>query len=328
MTILQRMNLFPLPNFSGAGAGGAGASTVAAGAGADTVAAGAGASTVAAGAGSDTLKAGAGADTMAGGGAWPENWRDEMAGGDAKFRERLGRYATPKDFARAGIEAQNKIQSGKAGEDIPMPDPAKDPDGAKAWREARGIPPDPKAYKIPDPVDKRLSDADKVLFGTLAEKAHGKNIPASSVEVVAEWYADQLEAQRGAQVEQDNRHAEEIEETLRKDWGPDYKANDTVARRYAEEVLGEGVSLFDARLPDGRKVGNVPEIIKGLAELGLAKYGDVSFAGGEAARVSEGRMAELKKMMDSDWDAWMANQPARDEYAKLLEAAQKRAPKQ
>ncbi len=104
-----------------------------------------------------------------------------------------------------------------------------------------------------------------------------------------------------------------------------------VAQRYASEVLG-GPDLMFARIPNrpeygenaGKMVGNVPGLVKSLAALGLAKYGDVSFAGGEQAKATESRKAELLKIMHSDIDKWNASPDLRKELFAINEAEAKR----
>ena len=65
-------------------------------------------------------------------------------------------------------------------------------------------------------------------------------------------------------------------------------------------------------------------MVKGLAKLGLAEYGDVAFAGGEKANATENRIKELKNVMDTNIDEWNAKPALRKEYFDLLAAQEKR----
>ena len=318
--------------------GGGGTDTVAAGGGADTIAAGGGADTVAAGGGADTIEGGASsartaaapnalkkegdADTK-GAGDWPADWREraiKAAGADEKTIDRLKRMDSPGALLKSYLAADAKINSGKLG-DEPMPDPAKDADGAKAWRTARGIPDDPTGYKLPDDMMKLLTDEDKPALAAFYADAHKAGVPQQHVQPLVGWYLNMLETQAVERNALDKTHSEETEEVLRAEWGSDFKPNRTIAKRYADEVVP---GLFDARLPDGRIVGNTPAFVKGLAKLGLQEYGDVAFAGGEQATVTENRKAELKKILDTDIDRWNAEPALRAEYGKLLAAEEKR----
>lgn len=323
----------------GGGGGGGGADTVAAGGGADTVAAGGGADTVAAGGGADTVEGGAASARVAapanaltkeggadgkGAGDWPDDWREraiKAAGADEKVIERLKRMDSPGALLKSFLEADKRINSGKPAADEPMPDPAKDADGAKSWRAARGIPAEASGYTLPDDLTKVLIDEDKPVLAAFYADAHKAGIPQQFVAPMVGWYLGMQEAQATERNANDKVHADQVEETLRAEWGSDFKPNRTIAKTYADEVVP---GLFNARLPDGRMVGNTPEFVRGLAQLGRLHYGDVSFAGGEQATASENRMAELKKIMDTDIDKWNASPDLRSEYGKLLEASSKR----
>lgn len=264
-----------------------------------------------------------GGDDGKGAGDWPSDWRERLAGGDAKALDRLKRFPSPADLGKSYLEADKRINSGKVGADEAMPDPAKDADGAKAWREARGIPTEATGYELTDDLKKLLTDEDKPVLASYFEAMHKANVPTPVVQQGVQWYLGLLEQEATQRNAADKAMMSETEEALRSEWGSDFKSNREIARRYGEEAF-PGVNLFAARLPDGRLVGNIPDVVKGLAKLGLAEYGDVTFAGGEKANAAESRMAELKKVMDTQWDTWQANQSMRDEYWKLVEADAKR----
>lgn len=240
---------------------------------------------------------------------------------DAKLVDRLKRYASPIAFGQAGIEAQNRIQSGKVADDVPMP---ADPEGAKKWRTERGIPEDATGYKIPDPVATRMTPEDKPVLESFTAFAHSKNAPPAFVEMAAEWYVGMQEEAAAATNEADKKAADATEDALRSEWGDEFRANKTVALRYATEAI-PGVEWFTARLPDGRALGNIPEVVKALAKFGLMEFGDQAFVGGAAAKATESRIAELKGKMTSNIDEWNAHPEWRKEYFDLLEAEQKRS---
>lgn len=292
------------------------------------------------GADGKTAIEGGGDQTKPAAGDWPTDWRERSATGpdgkvDAKLLERAKRYTDPVAMARAGFEAQNRIAAGKVNDDTPMPDPAKDADGAKKWREERGIPVEVTGYTIPDEISAKMLPTDKPVMENFTTFAHGKNWPARFVAEGAEWYTGLMDAQAEQRAAADREAASNVQDDLRKEWGEDYKPNNTIAQRFAEEAI-PGVPWFKARLPDdpalgkyaGMALGNITDVVKEFAGLGRLKYGDVAFAGGAAAKATESRMAELKTIMDTDIDKWNANPALRTEYGKLLEAAEKRNPRQ
>lgn len=253
---------------------------------------------------------------------FPEDWRDKMASGDAELRKALERYKSPADVAKANRDAQVKLRSGKTISDDPMPDPEKEPDKAKEWRKARGIPDDPTGYAVPDSVKNIVTDADKPKLAEFTEHMHKNNVPASAVGPALEFYFQADAAAREAIFEADKADKAEVEETLRAEWGPEFKPNSTIAKRFAEEVT-PGIDWFNARLPDGRQLGNIADFVKALADLGRERYGDVSFAGAEAVQRTTARKEELETMMTNKPDEYFGNPKLRQEYEKIIEAEQK-----
>ena len=67
--------------------------------------------------------------------AWPQDWRDQLAGGDEKLVKRAQRYASPRDVWNALVAAQNRISSGELKSVLPKD--AK-PEEIAAWRTEQG----------------------------------------------------------------------------------------------------------------------------------------------------------------------------------------------
>lgn len=337
----------PWVAFAPADAGGAGA-TQAAGAGADTIAGGAamqaagvGADTVTAGAGADKTsmqRAGEGVQEVVGAADFPADWREKIAIGadgkvDAKRLDQLKRFANPAAFGGSYFDAQSKIRSPAA--DVAMPDPVKDAEGAKKWREERGIPEDATGYKLPDTVTKALTDADKPVLANFTDFAHKKGASPAAVAMAAEWYTTFAASQLGEQVKMDKSSSSECDDVLRLEYGTDFKPMMTIAGRYANELFGvEGADILTmARFPvtldtpealRGKRIGDVPEVMKGFVTAALDKYGDVSFVGGEATKKSTDRLTELRNIMQTDIAKWDGNPALGVEYQGLLEAQNKR----
>jgi hypothetical protein len=255
-------------------------------------------------------------------GKWPDNWRDEIAGGDKDFRKHLDRYASPADYMKAGYAAQQKIRSGNpVADDEPMPDPEKEPEKAKEWRKARGIPDDPTGYAVPDEVAKLVTDEDKPRLALFTEAMHQAGVPQKYAGAAMAWYFKEQEAANAVIAEADKADKAETEDKLREEWGSDFRANSTVAKRFAEEIT-PGINWFEARLPDGRKLGNIPDFVMAINRLGLAEYGDVTFAGRDAADRSTNRMKEIELIMQNDPDRYTAE--LRKEYEALMEGEVRR----
>lgn len=245
---------------------------------------------------------------------------------DKQIVDRLKRYADPFAFGKAGLEAQARILSGKVGEDIPMPDAKTDPDGAKKWREERGIPLEPTGYDVPDTVKPLLTEADAPVLASYTTFAHEHGMTPAQVKMNLEWYGSLVEGQRAAIEDRDKSGSKAVEETLRKDWANDFTDNQTYMAEFVKSAFGE-VPFFMARIPDdpaygeyaGMTLGNVPAIAKKMAELGRLTLGDVVLENTREGKAQASRKAELKNIMDTDIDKWNQSPDLRKEYFGILE---------
>lgn len=254
---------------------------------------------------------------------FPEDWRDKMAGEDKELRKALDRYKSPADVAKANLAAQKRLRSGQVDLAEPMPDPEKEPDKAKDWRKARGIPDDPTGYEVPETVKAMVTDADKPRLAEFTEHMHKNNVPAPAAAAALEFYFQNIQATNEAIALADKADKGEVEEALRSEWGPEFKANSTVAKRFAEEAV-PGINWFEARLPDGRLLGSVPDFVKALADMGRERYGDVSFAGQEATARTTARKEEIERIMVEDHARYENDPKMRQEYREIIEAEERR----
>lgn len=261
---------------------------------------------------------------------WPKDWREKMATGadgkvDTKLADRLKRYDSPISFGRAGIEAQNRILSGKVNADEPMPDEAANPEGAKKWREERGIPTDPTGYQLPEGIADRLTEEDAPILANYTAYAHKAGMTPAQVAQNVEWYTSLVETQRAEQTEADTKAARDTEDALRTLWGDEFRSQQSAAAKFAREAV-PGIDWFTARLPDGRLLGNVPGVAQAFAELANLKYGDMAYEGGAGVKVAESRIAELRNIMNTDFAKWESSPELRKEYYSLVEKMPKAKP--
>lgn len=245
----------------------------------------------------------------------PENWRELMAGTDADALKELQRFE-PGKVGGALLNYKRQMRSGSF--DTPPP-PEDKPEELKAWREAHGIPVEESGYKVADDVSKRLVEEDKPVIANFIAAAHKANQPQAVVDFASKWYADMMDQQAAQQVKLDRESKSATEDVMRGEWGPDYTRNFAAAERFAKEVVPDA-NLFDARLPDGRRVGNAPEMLRALYALGVAKYGAAEVVGEAQLATAAGRMAEFeRKTADGT-----ITQAERAEWFKLIEADEAR----
>lgn len=230
---------------------------------------------------------------------WSDDWREKMAGGDKDTQKLLERYTNPVSAAKALKEARALISSGKIKRD--MPDPS-DKEALAEWRKENGIPDDATGYKLPETVVKRMTDDDKPMLASFTEFAHAKGAPQQVIEIASEWYFDMAEAAAEKTAADDKQAYDDCEATLRKDWvHGEYKANMQLGKRFLDDIPGVGANWAEARLPDGRKLGNVPEFVTWAAEQGRNHFGDAVFANAGAESRHMSRKAEIEKIRDTDF---------------------------
>lgn len=318
MTIIERLNLRPMPVFEAAGAEGAGAAGGAAAKPATTALESGGEG------GGDTGKSGAGEGGDGQGGAQPpelpENWREFFADDDDGKKE-IGRFKSPKDVTKALLEQKKKIRQGLDPNE-PAPE---DPEKLAEWRKARGVPDKPTEYKVPDAIQGQLRDIDKPIVSGYFEFMHKKNATQAQIDAGLEYYFGMEAATAADRAEADQSQMKEAVGTLKEMWGPDFKANSAIAKRAAVDLVPD-TDFYNARLPDGRLLGNVAEFSDLLVQLGLMKWGEGAYEQGEGrADAVADELETLRKKMKTDIKAWRADKAGQARYQELLEQKDRRA---
>jgi hypothetical protein len=280
---------------AGAGAGGqTGASAGAADAGAK-----AGAASGAADAGGQGAAA-AGAEGGAGAAAkeppkadWAEDWRTKLAG--EKPDKQLERMASPKDVYNSWKALQSKLSSGELKSTLPKD--AKPEDVAK-WRTENGIPEKHTDYKMPDGVV--VGDADKPLIDLFLQDMHGKNASPEMVQTAVASYYKIQEQQAAAIAEADVSHKDEMENTLRAEWGAEYRGNvNAITSMLSTAPGGIKDKILSARMADGRAIMNDPDVLRWFATTSreLNPVATVVPSGGDQMGAITDELAGIEKLM-------------------------------
>jgi hypothetical protein len=258
---------------------------------------------------------------------WPDDWRDlivEGAGKDADDLKKLAnRYGGPAGMAKALLAAQREIST--RGLAKPKPENPSDEKAMAEWRKSAGIPDDPTGYKLPDNVTKALTDEDKPVLAQFTEFAHQKGMTPDGVAIAAEWYTEMQQKAAEVQAEQDKAAVDACEDRLRAEWaGVEYKGNLNLASRFIEDHFGMPYKEFsDARLPDGRRLGDIPEFIMKLSDAGRNTFGDAVFASSDAAQKHDSRRAEIETILKTDRARYF-REGLDKEYAAILQKDEKR----
>ena len=236
--------------------------------------------------------------------AWPEDWRDKLAGGDEKLKNLLGRYTAPDAFAKAFKELRTAYDSRKPVKDeaAELPENPTEEQLA-AYRKAKGVPATFEDYEFEVPEGKELSDADYAIINDFAKAMHEKNMPADVVKNISGWFMEYQDtvAQQLADAAYETRVR--TEETLRAQWGADYRPNVNLMSNVLQEHLGTSAGEFlSKQFADGSRLGDNEQFIRLMADLARKVGGSTAelyttdvHTNGQSL---EARKAELMKMMN------------------------------
>lgn len=267
----------------------------------------------------DTLATGSDTADTSADTAGDADWRKEFTGGDEKLMKRISRYSSPAGLVKALVAAQDKIQEKANGG--PLPDNATDEQKAE-WRKSNGIPDKADAYKLPKVEGYDWSDGDKEVAGDFFSSAHEANMSQAQAEKALGWYAQRMAKIQADQYEADTTARTTLEDDLRAEYGPEYRQNVKMLARFAEKTPGVGADILAARLPDGRRLGEVPEYVKALVEQARDHYGDSTFIAGDGGAAIANRKQEIETLMRTDMAKYRSSGAAA-EYRKILEAEER-----
>lgn len=237
--------------------------------------------------------------------SWPDDWRDQMSGGDEKIKSLLTRYTSPSAAAKAFRDlrtAYDARDTKKPQEEIELPDDPTEEQIA-AYRKAKGVPETAADYEFEVPDGKELSDADIAIMNDFAAAMHERNMPADVVRNISGWFLEYEEAVQQQRAEAAYNVRVQTEEKLRAEWGADYRPNVNLMSNILQEHLGSSAGEFlSIPLADGSRIGDNETFIRLMADLARKVGGssadlyttDVQTTG----QGLESRKAELMKMMN------------------------------
>lgn len=272
---------------------------------------------------------------------WSDTWREDMAGalpenaGDdekaehTKLLNRLKRFNSPADAAKALREQDKLISSGALKRALPK-NPT--PEQLTEWRKENGIPESADKYDLGVPQDLDLNDLDHEMLGDWAAEAHAANAPPELVKAGTQAFLKMRE-KVATQMEERNREAKkQVEDALRAEWGQEYRTN----VQGVESLLGNSNSqavrdLLMARTPDGVQLLNNPDVVRWLAgharELGFVGA-TVIPQGGDLGKGIDDEIASIEaSMFNKDGtknSAYWGSEKQVKRYSELLEAKKRR----
>lgn len=257
------------------------------------------------------------------------SWRQKYAGEDAAALKRLERFADESAFFKSYRALEQKLSSGEYKQVVPYPENGSDEQKAE-WRKANGIPDQPEGYveslKLPEGLVP--GEADKPGLDRLAQYAAEKNWSQDTYNAVMEAYYNEAEARQNMQDEEDDSFHQNSEDSLRGEWGDDYRRNvNAVHNLLAGAPDDVKDRLFGGRTADGKLIGDDPSVLKWLAQVSLDMNPAASvLPSGSSPDAFKGRLEALENMAkdaNSDYYEGVNSKELQAEHLKLLEAQEK-----
>lgn len=249
---------------------------------------------------------------------WQDDWREKMADGDEKALKELQKHKSPSEAIKAYRELQKQFSKTR-----PLPQLAKDatPEQVKEYRENAGIPETWDKYDISLENGVVIGENNKETVDKYLQKAHENNLRPDEVKKSLQTYFEISNAEESAKIAAAETQQIEIEKSLQKEWGSQYKDNLSVVSSHLEKSLGsdELSKLNQAMLPDGTFLINNPKILNHFLKQAKAEMGGntiVPTSASDFTSLSD-RKAALEKMHATDPKAFFNNSELRKELSEI-----------
>jgi len=257
---------------------------------------------------------------------WPDDWRTKIAATDEKLLKRLERFASPKALTDSYLALEQRIKTGEL-KLAKLPDDATDEQKAE-WRKAQGVPEKVDDYLAELPEGLVIGEEEKGLVEDFLKDMHGKDIPKKFVQEALAWNQKQKELQQDALFEANTQAKQLTEDTLRTEFGNEYRANlNQVKALLSSAPDGAGDLLMSAQTPEGVALFNNPGVIRWLVNLAKEINPVATLTGGSnTPSAIEDRMTTIQKMMgDHSSEYWKGPnaEKLQAEYRTLIEAKQR-----
>ncbi len=266
---------------------------------------------------------------------WPDDWRDQIAGGDEKYRKELGRFSSFDAYAKSQRALRQKLSSGeyKRAEAF---DPEWNDEQKATWRKDNGIPDKPDGYEMPKVDGYEFTEADKPGVELFMGKMHAANAPPAAVKEALGVYAALVAQAKERITNLDREHKVKLEDDLRAEWGNDYRPNLKLMDRALKDAeflpggMGEGglgTAFRSARMPDGTALINHPGFAGFLAQLARERYGEAAMLPGAEVAALSSREDEIKRIMQTDMERYWREKNAQGQTMadELLEIRRRKA---
>lgn len=260
---------------------------------------------------------------------WPDGWRERtakaIAGDDpdlvAKYQKQLEQHLDVPSLYKQNIELRKERDSGKLKK--ALPDNPTDEDLA-AYRKSWGIPETPDKYDI-KAEGVWGEEENKERFDSLLKFAHENNYTPNQAKALFNHMAKGHQSALDAVAEQDEADKVETEETLRTEFGNDYKINmNLMSGLFDGDPEGTKDEILNARLSDGTKLRNNPEMVKMLVRFAreINPVGAIMPSGSADIKSMDDEYNTLRALQKTDPKKY-ASKEVQDRLIQILKAKEK-----
>jgi hypothetical protein len=241
-----------------------------------------------------------------------------MANGDEKVLKQLGRYASPVDVWTKARALESRLSSGELKSVLPKD--AK-PEEMAAWRAENGIPETHDKYDL---GGFKVAETDKPVVDLILKNAHATNQTPAQVQANIKSFYDVQERLTVARQEADVAAQDTAQETLRAEWGPEFRRNMNLIGNLFDASGSQELkdNILRGRLADGTPIGSSPEALKMILGLALMQNpaGTVVPAGANQGQVVDDEIATIEKFMKSNRKEYDKDEKKQARYRELLGA--------
>ena len=237
------------------------------------------------------------------------DWRESLP-------EQIRGHEGLKDIKDVGALANSYLhaQSMVGADKIAIPrKSATDEDWSNVYAKL-GRPEEAKGYELQFGEGQEVNDD---FLNAFKEVSHNAGFTNKQAQKLATWYQSQVTSQEEIQEAQFRSLQEESVTALKKEWGKAYDERVKTASNVLQE-FGD-TTLADMRLADGSLVGDSPQMVKLLANMGkyLAdKTGEDSFVGekGSGVMAPDEAQSKLRELTATDTPYWDERHPEHQWY--------------
>lgn len=243
-----------------------------------------------------------GAAASSGGFTWGDGWRQNLIAGSTfdpeQENKRLERYESPGQIYRSYRELESRVSSGEYKRQLPKGATAEE---TAKWRQENGIPAKAEDYKITMPAGKEPPKDDDGFLNAFRKSAFDSNYTQAQFDHAVQTFYAEVDRTLQATSENDKLAEAKMQETLRNEWGGDYKVNMAMAEGLLSRApAGFRDRFMNARLDDGQLIKADPEAWKWLVQLEREINPTATVVpgyGADAGKNLEAEIADIEKFM-------------------------------